>query len=278
MPGSEVLAGTVFGMVAVALGGSASAAEGTDALLRVDLAALSRRTVLFGHQSVGMNLLDGVAELAKREGVPLSIVDVSASVSVLPGTVSHLFVLENGRPFAKLQSFSRALASLPASGPDIAFVKFCYVDFEPSTDSAALFMQYQKTIADLQAAHPGTRFVHVTAPLSTVQTGPKAWAKRLVGRSPYGLAENDRREVFNALMRDAYAGRAPIFDLARVESTLPDGTRSTATWKGRTFPVLAAPYTDDGGHLNEAGRIRAARELIAVLASVPLVNPATPAR
>jgi hypothetical protein len=73
-------------------------------------------------------------------------------------------------------------------------------------------------------------------------------------------------------------GLAPVFDLARVESTLADGTRSIATWNGRTFPVLAAPYTDDDGHLNQAGRLLAARELLAVLASVPLDPPAARAR
>jgi hypothetical protein len=124
-------------------------------------------------------------------------------------------------------------------------------------------------VAELQARNPGTRFVHVTAPLSTVQSGPKAWAKRLLGKAPYGLVENARREEFNALLREAYSGKEPVFDLARVESTLPDGTRTTVSWQARTLPVLADPYTDDGGHLNEQGRLRAARELLSVLAAVP---------
>jgi hypothetical protein len=125
----------------------------------------------------------------------------------------------------------------------------------------------RQLVADLQARHPGTRFVHVTAPLSTVQAGPKAWVKRLLGRSPYGLVENGKREDFTSLLRNAYAGKEPVFDLALVESTLPDGGRSTVTANGRALPVLASLYTDDGGHLNEEGRLRAARELVAVLAS-----------
>jgi hypothetical protein len=278
MPGSDVVTGTLLGLVAVALGGASTASEGTDARLREDLQALSRRAVLFGHQSVGMNVLDGVAQLAIQEQVPLRIVDVSATPAAPPGTLAHLFVRENGKPETKLLEFARAITSLPGSGPDIAILKFCYVDFEPSTDAAALFSRYQRTVADLQAAHPGQRFVHVTAPLSTVQSGPRAWAKRLLGRTPYGLAENARREEFNAMLRSTYEGRAPVFDLARIESTLPDGTQATVTWNGRTFPVLAAPYTDDGGHLNQVGRLRAARELVRVLASVPLDGPAAAPR
>jgi hypothetical protein len=278
MPGSDLIAGAVLGLVAAALGAPASAADGTDAGLREDLESLARRAVIFGHQSVGMNILDGLAQLSSRGGVPLRIVDVSAAPAAPPGTLAHLFVPENGKPGTKLESFARTLGSLPPGGADIALLKFCYVDFEPSTDAVALFSRYQETVARLQAASPGRRFVHVTAPLSTVQAGPKAWVKRLLGRTPHGLAENARREEYNALLRKAYAGLAPVFDLARVESTLADGTRSTATWNGRTFPVLAAPYTDDDGHLNQTGRLLAARELLTVLASVPLDPPAAQAR
>jgi lysophospholipase L1-like esterase len=82
------------------------------------------------------------------------------------------------------------------------------------------------------------------------------------------VAENARREEFNALMRQAYQGREPLFDLAAVESTAPDGAGAVVEWSGRSIPVLAEAYSEDGGHLNEAGRLRAARELVRVLARV----------
>jgi hypothetical protein len=267
MSGSVILASVVLGLAAVVLGAGPSSIGGSDLQTRLDLEAVARRAILFGHQSVGMNILDGVQMLAAREGVALQVVDVSAAPVAAPRTLAHIFVGENSSPTTKLDGFARALGAMPPDAPDIALVKFCYVDFEPGTDSAALFARYQATVADLRARHPDTRFVHVTAPLSTVQAGPKAWVKRLLGRSPYGLVENAKREDFNALLRKAYAGKEPVFDLALVESTLPDGTRSTVTLNGRTLPVLASPYTDDGGHLNEEGRLRAARELVAVLAS-----------
>lgn len=269
MSGSLILGSAVVGLAAVALSAGVAAPGGTGAGTRQELEAVARRAILFGHQSVGMNLLDGLQKLAAREGVSLRVVDVSAAPAAAPSTISHLFVDENGDPLGKLQSFARAMGVLPTSSPDIALVKFCYVDFRPDTDAGALFARYQATVSDLLARHPSTRFVHVTAPLSTVQSGPKAWAKRLLGKTPYGLAENARREDFNALLRQAYAGREPLFDLALVESTLPDGSRTTVSWNGRSLPILAAPYTDDGGHLNEEGRLRAARELVAVLAAVP---------
>ena len=137
------------------------------------------------------------------------------------------------------------------------------------TDVKALFARYRATIDDLRTKNPGTTFVHVTAPLTVVQGGVKENLKRLLGRAPYGTIENMRREEYNTLLRQAYREREPIFDLARVESTAPDGTVVTTEWKGSVAPAMAPAYTDDGGHLNAAGKLRAARELVSVLAAIP---------
>src|SRR5438477_1426978 len=209
--------------------------------------AAAEPRIYFGHQSVGANILQGVKEL----GVALSIRDE--------------FLAENGDPLRKLQNFKAAVGE--GSRFDIALVKFCYVDVNADTDARALFERYRATIAELRAKNPGTVFVHATLPLTTVQTGPKALAKRLLGRTPYGTIENVRREQYNALMRRAYAGREPLFDLARLESLAPDGTAVTVAWDGSIAPAMAGAYTDDGGHLNARGRELAARELIGVLAA-----------
>ncbi len=224
--------------------------QAADPALRADLQRVAQESVYFGHQSVGANILQGVKELSVREGVPVFIKDE--------------FVPENGDPLRKLQSFVRSVGA--GSRYDIALVKFCYVDIDADTDVAALFDHYRAMLAELRAKNPRTVFVHATLPLTTVQTGPKAWVKRLLGRSPYGTVENVRRDEYNRLLRATYAGREPIFDLARLESTEPDGRLATVTWEGMTVPALAAEYTSDGGHLNALGRRRAAREFIAVLA------------
>jgi hypothetical protein len=200
----------------------------------------------------------------------LRVEDVSSAPTVAPATIAHVFVTENGDPDRKPRSFARVLDSLANASPDIALLKFCYVDFRADTDVEALFHRYQAAIAEYRARHPATTFVHVTAPLTTVEGGVKALVKRWSGRVPFGLAENARREEFNGLLRKAYQGREPLFDLARVESTRPDGRRETVDWNGRAVPALADAYALDDGHLNEAGQDRAARELLAVLAAVPL--------
>lgn len=245
-------------------------ASAGDSALRTDLERVSRARIYFGHQSVGMNLLQGVQELAAEAEVPVRIVRAERAADVPPATFGHTFVAENGQPLKKLESFRAALGSADV---DIAMLKFCYVDIDADTDVKMLFARYQATLAELRRSHPGTAFVHVTLPLTTVQTGVKAFVKRLLGRAPYGTLENVRREEYNRLLREAYAGREPLFDLAKIESTAPDGIAVRAQWGGVLAPAMAPEYTDDGGHLNAEGRRRAARALIAVLADARAPQP-----
>jgi hypothetical protein len=260
---------TTIVALAVAAASFAATAQAADAdpKLRSDLERVAQRRIYFGHQSVGSNLLDGVKQLAEKAGVSVRVVEAPSASGVPPATFGHTPVARNGDPFQKLQSFEQAMGQQPA-GLDIALVKFCYVDIGADTDAKALFARYHATMDDLKAKHPGTTFVHITAPLTIAQSGLKASLKNLIGRVPYGVIENQRREEYNALLRQAYQGREPIFDLARAESTAPDGSAVTVEWKGSFSPAMAPVYTDDGGHLNAAGKLRAARDLVSVLASI----------
>lgn len=247
--------------------GTARGANGRSAV--DDLRTLAHRPVFFGHQSVGLNVIDGLRQLAAQDGIALRVAEVRPGAGVPPGTFAHGFLERNGAPRQKLQSFERAFDSGAAAGAEIALLKFCYVDFTVDTDAAALFREYQATIARLQGRHPGVVFVHVTVPLVALPGGLRSSLAGLLGRPSRQLRENARRDEYNALLRRAYDGKEPIFDLARVESLRPDGGAVVSRHDGREVPALFAGYTDDGGHLNAEGRLRAARELAAVLAAVP---------
>jgi hypothetical protein len=282
--GVPIMLRAMLGVVAVAAAGAVVMAArpsngraADDAELRKELQALAQRAILFGHQSVGVNLLDGLRRLAARSGVPLRIEDVTTTAAVPPGTLAHVFVPENGNPGLKLQSFGKAISSAAPGGVDVALLKFCYIDFAKDTDARALFAKYQEAAAGYRKAQPGATLVHVTVPLTTVAGGFKAWVKGVLGRPRWGEPENARREEFNALLRGAYQGKEPIFDLALVESTRPDGRRETISWEGRTVPVLVAAYSDDGGHLNELGQDLAARALVSTLARAAAGGPSRPA-
>ncbi len=241
---------------------AASVPSTQPASLKTALEAIGSSTVLFGHQSVGGNLLDALRALAEAEGAPLRILEVKGARELQPGTFGHLLVAANGEPRRKLESFASALSG---GDPDVALVKFCYVDFDDTTDAAALFAAYEAALRELQAQHPRTTFVHVTVPLVADEGLLKWLAKKLLGKKTGAVASNARRDEFNALLRRAHVAD-PLFDLARLEATDSSGQPVAATLDGKPVPMLAGEYTDDGGHLNGAGALRGAIELVRVLA------------
>lgn len=182
------------------------------------------------------------------------------------GWFADSYIGSNADPAAKNRDFAATVAALPRM--DFAFAKYCYLDIGPAADVQTVFRHYQETLAALRAAHPDITFVHVTAPLTVLQRGPKAWVKQLIGRDISGHADNIKRHEYNELLRQAYLGREPLFDLARLESTRPDGTRVTFEDGGRTYFALAPEYTPDDGHLNAPAQAYVAAKLLGFLASL----------
>ena len=253
-------------MCAMASVPSGASAAAPDPALRAQLEQLAQRRVFFAHQSVGGNLIEGLQALARDNGVTLQVRDVAREPSVPSQTFGHVFVGENGKPFAKLDEYRDRLVKQRGAPPELAMIKLCFLDFRADTDPKAVFARYQSDLSVLRAQLPSTRFVHVTTPLTTIETGPKAWLKRLLGRKPWGVVENQRREQYNELMRSAYAGREPLFDLARLESTAENGSKTLTNWGGTETAALTAAYSSDGSHLNTTGERIAARSLAGVLA------------
>ncbi|HEY6912046.1 MAG TPA: hypothetical protein VI356_21895, partial [Myxococcales bacterium] len=106
--------------------------------VRAELQSLAGRGVFFGHQSVGMNLIDGLRELSAEQGVPLKVVEEKGALEVPAGTFAHSYIPENGDPMRKLRSFAQALDGAKTE-PAVAMMKFCFVDFAAGTDARALF-------------------------------------------------------------------------------------------------------------------------------------------
>ena len=61
----------------------------------------------------------------------------------------------------------------------------------------------------------------------------------------------------------------PVFDFAGIESTRTDGQKETFIINGKTYFNIVPEYTNDGGHLNQAGRINAAEQLLLFLINLP---------
>jgi lysophospholipase L1-like esterase len=260
----------------MATASTGAGAAAPDPALRAQLEQLGQHRVFFAHQSVGGNLIEGLQVLARENAVSLQVRDVARDPSVPNQTFGHVFVGENGKPLAKLDEYRDRLLKQRSAPPELAMVKLCFLDFTASTDPQAVFARYQSDLATLRAQLPTTRFVHVTTPLTTIETGPKAWLKRLLGRAPWGVVENQKREQYNQLMRSAYAGREPLFDLATLESTAEDGSKTLTTWGDTRTPAMTPAYTDDGNHLGPHGERVAARSLAGVLAQALASRPAAP--
>ena len=226
------------------------------------LAAVAGSRIYFGHQSVGANVLEGLKELGGTAS-PLPIVRSRDVDSVAGPALVEFTIGENGDPASKSRDFAAVLDAKRDSTPAIAMFKYCYLDITPHTEVAPLFAAHRDSVRALQKRHPELTFVHVTAPLTTVEPTAKLLVKRLLGK-PSSRDVNRKRNEFNALVRREFQGE-PIYDLARIESSRPDGTRAFFVAGSDTVYTLAPELTDDGGHLNAAGRRAAALELLSVL-------------
>jgi len=197
------------------------------------LNTIKSKNILFGHQSVGYNILTGLTELDSKYHL-VNIDDFSVG--------------SNGDPTSKINDFGTHVNA----SYDCAFFKFCYVDFSFGDIVENTFNEYKAKISALRAAYPNVKIVHMTVPLTT-------------GSS----TDNISRHSFNEMLRAEYnVSTDYIYDLAEIESTHTDGTRSTFSYGGQAYYSLCSEYTDDGGHLNELGRNHAARGLIAFLAAI----------
>lgn len=227
---------------------------------------LSHKSIYFGHQSVGYNILDGLSAVLKaNQQIKISIQETYDPEKYTSGTISHSRIGYNGDPQSKLNMFAFFAKSGAAEKADIMIFKFCYVDFNEKTDVKSLFESYKTTFENLKTKYPQTTFIHWTVPLTTLQGGAKATVKKMLGRPLGGVDENIKRHQFNEMLRTTYAGKEPLFDLAAIESTLPDGRRATFEANGQTYYCLVPDYTSDGGHLNEnAGKIVAEQMLLSI--------------
>jgi hypothetical protein len=250
--------------------GSASQGRVAAGITADDLTRVSRTRVFFGHQSVGMNVLDGVPGIYAAHGMKAPPIDqAGARPGTDSGFIGHAFIGENSEPLLKIGDFDAKMRSGIGQQADVAMMKLCYVDITSSTDVTALFGRYRETMAALARDFPDVTLIHVTAPLMTEQGSLSRLKSLLTGSDRFGPAENAARERLNALIRREYSG-GHLFDLAAAESTAPDGGRAAGTYQGQQYYRLHDGYASDSGHLNaEGARVAATAWLKAIAVASP---------
>jgi hypothetical protein len=233
------------------------------------LESISKKKIFFGHQSVGYNIVDGVGDVLKQyPAVTLNVTESREPEVFAAPVLAHATVGRNSDPESKINDFAERIRAGIGNRADVAAFKFCYVDVDHNTNVSQVFAKYKRTMTDLAAAYPNTRFMHVTVPLKATSTGWKKYVKSILGKPHPFIMDNLRRQEFNELMRREYAGRQPFFDLAAVEATRADGSVSFDTSNGAQIPSMANEYTYDSGHLNEQGRKFVAAQFLRALASL----------
>jgi lysophospholipase L1-like esterase len=177
----------------------------------------------------------------------------------------HRYIGTNGQPLSKIRGFQEAIDSHVGQGVDVAAMKFCFWDIRADTDVRQVFAEYERTLAGLEARHPTTRFIHITVPLFAPDNDWRAGIRRLIGRPVPRTLDNAKRNELSDMIRARYAGREPVFDLARLEAA--------ASTEGGV-PYMAAELTTDGGHLNPEGRHRLATAFLTMVAGAAPAGPA----
>jgi len=235
------------------------------------LAKLSEKKIYFGHQSVGFDIVNGISDIMKENPqVRLRIMETANPSDFSQPIFGHSSVGQNANPKSKLDGFSEIIESGIGEKVDIAFLKLCFVDILPYTDVEKTFADYRKSMAELKRRFPEVAFIHITVPLTSDEVGVKAWWKRfkdrvkdLIGKTNF--YDNTKRNQFNEMMRKEYDGKEPLFDLAKIESTYPDGKELISMKDGKIQYTLIPDYTYDAGHLNQRGRVMVAERLLLFL-------------
>lgn len=236
---------------------------------------LAERRIFFGHQSVGDNLVSGMqAILAEHPEIRLRLVESNDPSSVEGPAFIESHVGRNLYPESKSTEFAAIVESDLGPG-DVAMHKYCYVDMGPESDPDAIFEGYRATIDALRASSPGVEIVHITTPLRADRGWLDHLKRRIRGRTDEREL-NAKRNRFNELLIAEYEGVDPIFDIAAIQSTRRDGTRSTVEWDGQTVYTLAEEWTYDGGHFTDEGAVYAAERFLVFLATLP-ANDGVPA-
>lgn len=250
-----LLLGASIGFNSAATDNSERKTNVTTMQLAADLAAARQGRILFSHHSVGANIIMGITRIdAEIPGGgrlrPVTLAEAAASKGPALIDVSGG---RNGESKSKIDFFAATIRNETRLKPDLAFMKFCYVDFNPKTDIDELFNYYRNTLDALKREHPEIRFAHITVPVTRWPTELKWRIFRLIGKDVWEDVANVKRAEFNRRLKESF-GADSVFDLARVEATAPDGSLTTFEQGGQNYLSLYPGYTEDGGHLNTVGQ------------------------
>lgn len=229
---------------------------------------ISQKRIYWGHRSIGSNIINGIRDLVQKyPQIKVKISRPEDGIRADEGCVIHYRVGQQASPETIALDFM-ALSDT-AVQRDIDFVLAGFTPFYGEKDMDGILSDYKAAVGFLKKKYPDTIFIHETFPLLHSETTWKTRIKKILGRSgTWEYARNIRINEFNKRLREAYLDKEPFFDIAKIQSTLPDGSRSVFTLAGERYYHMVRDYTYDNYHLNEKGREIVARHLLSLLVSL----------
>ena len=216
--------------------------------------AINSQRILFAHMSVGEDILSGLAlENSKlQEPIVVRKIEATSQINTQNTGISQIKIGANDQPTQKIANFRRFLFSNNnGKSFDLVGLKFCFVDITNKTDIHALLNEYNALVKNVKERYPHIKFVHFTVPLTTRYESLMGRIKKLV----LGDQDNIRRNSYNELLCETYKNQS-IIDIAKIESSYPDGSRMQHSYFETIHYSLIPAYTTDGGHLNDLGKKR----------------------
>lgn len=211
-------------------------------------AELAQKKIYFGHQSVGFNILDGIAEIVKNhKAIIFHILEGHESSLFNQSVFAHSRVGQNTKPETKIVQFQQIMDDDLGSKVDIAFLKFCYVDIRANSEVQRNLSQYEEMVTNISRKYPRLTLVHFTVPLKVSKPTWKTKLKNILGKDSWEFADNIKRNEFNKLLREKYQETGLLFDISRFESSRQTGERVVFSVNGEEYEMLNPDYTDDGG-------------------------------
>lgn len=201
-----------------------------------------RQKILFGHESVGFDVINGLDALSQaqpaRYGLRIQHMIQAAWYQRNSG-LGEFFFNHNGNPQGKVDAFVAKMHDGCGNAVDIAMMKYCYADLIERTDPRAAFEAYRNAYERLAQEYPKVTFVYWTCPI----TIPSRCT--------------DRRTAINRLIREHCRTQdLPLLDIADIECHTPDGREITEAGGQKLYEGYAR---DQGGHLNATGAQRVGR-------------------
>jgi len=229
---------------------------------------IRQKKIVFVYRSVGRDILEGIKEMGRKndrsEFIFIDEDTMNRELKPKRGFFLQQWLNMNSSPQDLKKNYEDLLDRIQVKDIDFAMVRF-----SPFFDDNLVeenFKKVQIAIEDLKKEFPDTEFLISTFPLTHSKTSLKTWIKKLIGQDDiWEYDSNITVNEFNRHMRETYGNEATFFDLAKIQSTYPNGERSTFTKKGKSYYHMVSEYTHDGTHLSAKGREVVAEQLLILI-------------